>query len=52
MGLEVSEMLASRETNRPDTTKTGGASDPMTIAVALPLSQDELTAVQDALGES
>ena len=44
-------MLANRETNRPDTTKPEEAMDPVTIAVALPMSEDELTAVQDALGE-
>lgn len=44
-------MLASRETNLLDTTKPGVALDRVTIVVALPLSKDELTAVQDALGE-
>ena len=45
-------MLASRETNRRNTTKRQEATDPVTIAVALPLSEDELImAMQDALGE-
>ena len=44
-------MLASRETNRRTTTQPEEATDPVTIAVALPLSDDELMAMQDALGE-
>ena len=44
-------MLASRETNRPNSTKPEEAVDPVTVAVALPMSEDELTAMQDALGE-
>jgi hypothetical protein len=44
-------MLASRETNHPDTTKSGDASEPVIIAMALPLSEDERGAMQQALGE-
>jgi hypothetical protein len=43
-------MLAIQEVDRTSTTQADSAPVPVTVAVALPLSQAELDAIQDGLG--